>query len=68
MCTLSGTLFSSKELLTSAGGGIGGGGAAACFELLALVGCFDLFGEMVGGESTDAADCVHKKKLCWRRQ
>ena len=53
MCTLSGTLSSSKELLTSAAGGIGGCGAAACFELLALVGCFDLFGELVGGESAE---------------
>ena len=51
-------LLSLKELLTSAGVGIGGCGAAACFELLALVGCFDLFGEMVVGESTDAADRV----------
>jgi len=47
------TLSSSKELLTSAGGDIGGCGTAACFELFALVGRFDIFGEMVGGESTE---------------
>jgi len=44
--TLSGSLSSSEELLTSAGGA-GGSGAAACFELFALVGRVDPFGGMV---------------------
>ena len=55
-CTISGSLSSSEELLTSATGGGGGCGTVAPYELPLLVNRFDPFGGMV-----DVVNCKNTK-------